>query len=208
MGQSAEELRHDIESTRSDLGETLQAIGDRVSPARMMERRKNRVLYSIHNVRDRVMGTASDTGRAITDTGRAITDTASGAVDTLTGTPDALRHQAQGSPLVAGAIAFGVGVLAASLAKPSGVERQAADQLMAKAEPLKDELKHTGQEMAEHLKQPAQEAVSAVKEAASEGTQAVSQSASDVVASSKDAAKDAAGTIRAGAAENSADRLP
>ena len=41
MGQSADELRHDIEATRGQLGETLDAIGDRVSPGRMIERRKN-----------------------------------------------------------------------------------------------------------------------------------------------------------------------
>jgi hypothetical protein len=43
MGQSAEELRRDIERTREGLGETLDAIGDRVSPGRIMERKKNRV---------------------------------------------------------------------------------------------------------------------------------------------------------------------
>ena len=32
MGQSAEELRQEIAGTRADLGDTLDAIGDRVSP--------------------------------------------------------------------------------------------------------------------------------------------------------------------------------
>ena len=31
MGQSPEELKEEIETTRGDLGETLDAIGDRVS---------------------------------------------------------------------------------------------------------------------------------------------------------------------------------
>ena len=42
MGQSAEELRYEIADTRAELGQTLDAIGDRVSPGRMIERRKNR----------------------------------------------------------------------------------------------------------------------------------------------------------------------
>ena len=36
MGTSAEELRRDIAQTREDLGETIDAIGDRVSPGRVM----------------------------------------------------------------------------------------------------------------------------------------------------------------------------
>ena len=43
MGQGPEELRHDIERRRDDLGETIDAIGDRVSPGRIIERRRNRI---------------------------------------------------------------------------------------------------------------------------------------------------------------------
>ena len=50
MGQSAEELRRDIEQTRNGLGNTMEAIGDRVSPSRMMERRKNRFRNGVQHV--------------------------------------------------------------------------------------------------------------------------------------------------------------
>lgn len=189
MGQSTEELKRDIENTRGNLGETLEAIGDRVSPARIVERRKNRMMHTVRRVRDRVMGTASDTGRAIGDT-------AGGAVDALTSTPDTLRQQTQGSPLVAGSIAFGVGVLAASITKPSEVERQAADQLTDKAAPLKDELKQAGQEMVEHMQQPVREAVENVKESVAEGSQVVADAAKEVAGTSKQAVEGAAGTVR------------
>jgi hypothetical protein len=53
MGQSPEELKQDIESTRADLGETLDAIGDRVSPGRVIERRKNRTRQRLTGLRDR-----------------------------------------------------------------------------------------------------------------------------------------------------------
>jgi ElaB/YqjD/DUF883 family membrane-anchored ribosome-binding protein len=176
MGQSAEQLRREIEYTRGDLSDTLEAIGDRVSPGRMMERRKNRLVYGLQNARDRVMGTASDAGSAVGDA-------AGGAVETLKQTPDTVRQQAQGNPLAAGAIAVGVGVLLASIFPASDKERRAADQLIDKAEPLKEELNEAGREMAEHLKEPAREAVDQVKDAASEATQAVT-----------DTAKEAAGT--------------
>ena len=61
MGQNADELRRNIETTRENLGETVEAIGDRVSPGRMIERRKNRVMTNFRNIRERVLGSASDT---------------------------------------------------------------------------------------------------------------------------------------------------
>jgi hypothetical protein len=197
MGQSAEELRRDIEQTRGELGETLDAIGDRVSPGRMMERRKNRATNMFRSTRERVMGSASDTGHAVADTGHAIGDAASGALDSLKGSPDAVRRQTQGSPLVAGAIAFGVGVLVASVVKPSEIEKQAAGQLMDKAQPLTEELKHAGQEAAEHLKQPALAAIEQVKDAASEGAHSVADTAKQSAETSKQMARDAAETVRA-----------
>ena len=64
MGQSTHELRRDIERTRADLGDTLDAIGDRVSPGRMIERRKNRMSSGIRSVKDRVMGTVETRTRS------------------------------------------------------------------------------------------------------------------------------------------------
>ena len=204
MGQSAEELRRDIEQTRGELGETLDAIGDRVSPGRMVERRKNRATNMVRSARERVMGSASDTGHALADTGHAIGDAASGAVDTLKGSPDAVRQQTQGSPLVAGAIAFGAGVLIASVFKPSEIEKQAAGQLMDKAQPLADELKHAGQEAAEHLKQPALAAIEEVKAAAAEGAHSVAETAKQSAETGKQTALDAAETVRTATAEERA----
>jgi hypothetical protein len=201
VGTSAEELRRDIETTRSDLGETLDAIGDRVSPGRMMERRKNRVVSSVQSVRDRVMGTAADTGQAVGDA-------AGGAVETLKGTPDTVRHQTQGNPLAAGAIAFGFGVLLASVFPATQKEKQAADQLIDKAEPLKQELKQTGQEVAEHMKEPAREAVESVKETATQGAQAVGDTARSATVTTTQAARDAADTVRAEAVGESEDPRP
>ena len=56
MGQSPEELRREIEQTRMGMSENLDAIGDRVSPGRIVERRTNRVRNSVTSLRERVMG--------------------------------------------------------------------------------------------------------------------------------------------------------
>ena len=199
MGQSAAELRQEIEDTRDDLGETLDAIGDHVSPGRMIERRKNRLANGLHEVRTRVMGTASDTSAAIGDS-------AGGAMDSIKGTPDAVRHQTQGNPLAAGAIAFGFGVLLASVFPASEREKQAAGQAMDKAEPLKEELKHTGEEVAEHLKEPAREAIEHVKESATEGQQAVAETAKEAAGATTQTAREAADTVRTEAAGDRSDQ--
>ena len=120
MGESAEELRRDIEETRGGLTETLDAIGDRVSPGRVIERRKNRMVQSVQSLRDRVMGSAADARDGMADS-------TSTAVDTVKGAPDVVRQQTQGSPVAAGAIAFGVGFLVAALLPPSEPEQRAAE---------------------------------------------------------------------------------
>ena len=56
MAERTTELRSEIEDTREHLGDTLDAIGDRVSPGRIVERRKNRARQSIDTMRERVMG--------------------------------------------------------------------------------------------------------------------------------------------------------
>jgi ElaB/YqjD/DUF883 family membrane-anchored ribosome-binding protein len=195
MGQSAEELRRDIEYTRDDLGQTLEAIGDRVSPGRIVERRKNRVRNGLSSVRERVMGTASDAGHSIGDS-------AGSAVDTIKGTPDAVVQQTQGNPLVAGAVAFGVGVLMASVFPASAKEQEVAEQLKEKTQPLADDLKQTGKEMAEHLKEPAREAMESVKQAATEGQQAVTETAKEAADSTRAAAREGTESVRSEGSSN------
>jgi ElaB/YqjD/DUF883 family membrane-anchored ribosome-binding protein len=197
MGNNTDQLRREIENTRADLGDTLDAIGDRVSPGRMIERRKNRIASGVRSVRDRVMGTAADAGQTLGDAGRAVTDTAGDAVGSLRETPEALRHQAQGSPLAAGAVAFGFGVLAASMVPPSQREKEATEQLLDRAgEPLRDELKQAGQEIAEHLKEPAREALDEVRQTAVDGRDAVAETSRQALGEAQDMVRNEADEIR------------
>ena len=95
MGQTADELKQDIARTCDDLSETLDAIGDRVSPGRIIERRKNRMTVGVRSALDRVMGTAHDAAGAVRDA------------------PSSVGASAQGAPLVAGTLAFAAGFLIA-----------------------------------------------------------------------------------------------
>jgi len=196
MGQSAEELRYEIADTRAELGQTLDAIGDRVSPGRMIERRKNRFVVGMRSAKDRIMGTASDASHAVTDrvqgVGDGITDTAGSAVETVRGAPEAARQQAQGNPMMVGAVAFGIGFLVAAAFPPSRTEEQLAEQAMEKAEPVKQQLMESGQEVAEHLKESATEAVGQVKQTATESAGQVADTAKEATQATKDAVRDAA----------------
>ena len=131
MVERATELRHEIEDTRSHLGDTLEAIGDRVSPGRVVERRWNRARSSVSNVRHSVMGRSGDAAGAVTGQMRSASDSASGTISdtagTLTGAvrgaPQTVQQGTQGNPLLAGAIAFGAGLLIGSLAPASEAEK-------------------------------------------------------------------------------------
>jgi Protein of unknown function (DUF3618) len=199
MGQSAEELRREIEDTRGDLGDTLDAIGDRLSPGRMIERRKNRLMGGLRDVRERVMGTADDASSAVGRVGATVGGAAEEAVDTVRTAPSALRQQAQGNPLAAGAVSFGVAILLASVFPATATEQQAADRLADKAQPLKGELIDTGKDMADHLKEPARQALDQVKDVAAEGTESVADAARSVAETTSQTARDAAQAIRSDA---------
>ena len=58
MGTRADELKSDLERQREALGEDLEAVGDRVSPGRVVERRRAALRQGFGRLRDRVMGTA------------------------------------------------------------------------------------------------------------------------------------------------------
>lgn len=196
MAQSAEELRRDIERTREGLGETLDAIGDRVSPGRMIERRKNRVTASVRGIKDRVMGTAGDATHAVTDRVHAMGDSASSAAGHVKDMPDTIRHQAEGAPLMAGALAFGVGFLVAAVFPATRTEREAGSKVLEKVEPLKGELTSAGKELAEHLKEPAMEAANQLKDAAKESAQTVTGTAKDAAQETAQQAKSATDTVK------------
>jgi gas vesicle protein len=200
MGQSAEELREEIAGTRAELGDTLEAIGDRVSPGRVIERRKNRMISGIRSVKDRVMGTAEDAKDRVlgtaTDAGGAVSDTASSALDSLKSAPETVRQRTVGNPLVAGAVAFGVGFLVAVALPPSEAEQQVAKKALDKAEPLKEQVARSGEQVADHLAGAAAEAVSEVKGAAVASGHEVAQTAQHAAEVTKEAAVDAARDVK------------
>jgi len=169
---TTEDLRREIDDRRNSMSDTLEAIGDRVSPGRMIERRKNRMVLWFGSARDRVMGTAEDLSDRMSDKAHAVGSAPSDALDKV-------RSSTSGAPLVAGGLAFGFGMLIGSLIPPSRTERQVGQQALQAVEPVKQELKQAGQEMVDQLKEPATQAVQEVKQTAQQGAQQVRESATD-----------------------------
>lgn len=165
MGQEPEQLKRDIERTRRDLGEDLDLLTEKVSPARVVERNLNRAKGGVSSVKDKVMGSTGDAHASVTDTAAQA--------------PAAIARQTEGNPLAAGLIAFGAGWLVSSLIPASRPERQATAALKDKAsdlgEPLKDALSEAARDMKDNLAEPVKQSVESVKQS----TQAAVHNVSD-----------------------------
>ena len=174
MGQTTEELNAEIAGTRESLASDLDALQDRVSPSAIVERRKAAAKGRIHQLRARVMGSVdsatSSTGHASGHAAGAVRDGASGVVD-------AAGDKVEGSPLAAGLVAFGAGMLIAALMPPTDAEVRASQRLVDAAkehgQPVIDEAKARGQEMGAQLKDSASQAAEEVKGTAQQSVERV-----------------------------------
>jgi gas vesicle protein len=203
MGQSAEELTPgtttgttgtagtttpaDIEATRSNLSRDIDELTDKVSPARVVERRKEATKSRIGSVRDKLMGSAHHATSSVHGTGSGVastvSDRASGVAGSVSGGAshglNAVESRAQGNPLAAGVVAFGVGMLVSALIPASEKEAEAAQRLTEAAkehgQPLVDEAKSVGAEMGQDLKESAQQSAQEVKATAQESVQNVKE---------------------------------
>jgi gas vesicle protein len=182
MSSDPDVIRADIEATRANLSNDVNALADGVSPKAIARRQKEKVTGRLGSVKDKVMGGASDTTSAVSSAGSTIV---------AAGTPGQVKAQTQGSPLAAGLIAFGAGALIAALIPVSDKERQAAAEIQDRAEPLKDEVTAIAKDAAQNLKEPAQQAVSDLKDTATDAVTSVQQEGQSAVEDVKSDAQDA-----------------
>ncbi|KAA9130055.1 DUF3618 domain-containing protein [Microbacterium caowuchunii] len=191
MSDSPDAIREDIEKTRRDLGLDVDALADKVTPSKIVDRQVGRMKGAVTSVRERIMGAADDSGSALRDTGSSA----------VAGVSDAGRQavaKAQGNPLAVGLMAFGAGLLIASLVPASEKEKSAASAVKDQAQPLLDEAAGAAREMGEHLKEPAQEAVAAVKDTAAEAASHVKEDATGAAGNVTDRARDAGQQVQGG----------
>ncbi|TFD90686.1 DUF3618 domain-containing protein [Cryobacterium lactosi] len=180
-----EVLREQIEQTRRGLGADVDALADKVTPGKIMDRQKDKVKGVFNSAKDKVMGTASDVG-----------DSIGGAADGVSGSAHNAVSQVKGNPLAVGLIAFGVGWLASSLLPASTVEKKVAANVKEAAEPLVSEVKDAAKDMGENLKQPLADAADAVKGTATDAADTVKSETTSSADEVRDAAKHAGqGTV-------------
>jgi hypothetical protein len=187
-----EVIRRQIEDTRRELSYDVDALNEKVNPARVVDRRVTAAKGRITNIKEKVMGTAQDT----TSSAQGVASNAAGSVQNVASSaagtvqdgvssaaqavqqaPDAVVRQTQGNPLAAGLIAFGVGWLVSSLLPASEKEKQLAQQAEGAVREHKDALlepaKQAAQEIGEQLKPAAQDAVESVKSTAQDAAATV-----------------------------------
>jgi len=165
-----EELRMDIVEERRELAQSIEAIGDRVSPGRMVERRTNRVKDRLSSIRDTVMG----------------------AAPSMPSMPD-VQGTTRGNPLAAGLVAFGVGALAAAIFPATRKEAEVAQAAREAVEPMAQEV---GKEMAAGMQEHAKEAAEQVKAVATDGAEQVKQAATTATEDAKEAGAHAADEVK------------
>ncbi len=196
MSENPDVIRADIEATRARLGSNVDAVADKVTPSHIVQRQTDKVKDAVFGAKEKVMGandhvtgmTASATGTAgarIDDAGAALSEA-----------PHRIATKTEGNPLAAGLIAFGAGLLVASLFPPSQKEREAADSLKSAAEPMTEELSEAAKNLALGLKEPAQEAMENVKASAIDATEQVKAEGEDAVADVKETSSSATDKVR------------
>jgi ElaB/YqjD/DUF883 family membrane-anchored ribosome-binding protein len=196
VAEEPDRIRNEIEYTRAELAHNVDRLADKTSPGRVARRRwsamKEKVMGSPRHAADATSGTA-DAARSAVAT---VQDTASRAgeragtaaqevTDTVRAAPEMVARQTQGNPIAAGVIAFGVGLLAASLIPTTDVERRAGEQLRDNAGDLTDRVREPLRESATQLKE---DMSGTVREAADR----VKETARDAATTTKEEAKSSA----------------
>jgi uncharacterized protein YjbJ (UPF0337 family) len=190
MGSRPEELRSEIERTREELSYDVDRLADRTVPTRVAGRKWEGAKSRVRSVTDRVMGardsardTVRDKASAVGDKASAVggkaQDAAHAAADTVRETPDTVARQTRGNPLAVGLIAFGAGLLAASLLPETEAEKRAGGAVAERSGDLVDKAKETAREMADELGGSAREAAGQVKETAREAAQHTAEQAKE-----------------------------
>jgi uncharacterized protein YjbJ (UPF0337 family) len=200
-----DEIRADIERTRAALSDNVDDLAESVKPKNVAGRQVGKVKEAASNLKDRVMGSDDDdySGSAVGTVGDkassakdTVSEKASDARDAVRQAPSRMKRRAQGNPLAAGMIAFGLGMLVSSLIPSTEKEREAVSQLQENLEPVKEKASEVAQDMAESLKPAAQDAAESLKTTAQEGVENVKQEGQSAAADVKDQAQASKETVQ------------
>lgn len=189
MTSDPDQIRDSIEQTQQNLSADVDALAEKVSPPRMVQRRVERTRSAMTSVKENIMGSTrertSGLGGTVSSSASSAKDAvatkASSAADLAGSAPDLARERTRGNPLAAGLIAFGAGWLISSLLPATEAEQQVASQVKdlatEKGRPVAEQLSQAGQEAARELRESAQQRAQSVKETAADAASAVTDEA-------------------------------
>jgi len=193
MGEDPDRIRREIEQTRAEMGETVDALGYKTDV-------KARAKDSIQDKKESVMGVAQSAKDRLVGAGESAKSSVVGAGQTVgdkTPDTDQVKYQArraksvaQENPLGLAVGSLAVGFLAGMLIPSTRVEDE---KLGSMSDEVIDRVKETGQEALERGKQVAQEAAQSAQETAKESGQ---QQAQGLKSSAQDHAQEAASSAR------------
>jgi hypothetical protein len=168
VGQRASHAGHRLTDTAHQASDAVSGAAHQASSA---------ATGAAHQASDAVSGAAHQASSAASGATHRASDAASSVAGRVRAVPEMSRQQTEGSPLAAGLIAFGLGLLASSLIRPSEREQQLAAKTKHKTMQHSGELKHVAGDMAHHaqgnLREPAQHAAKSVASKAAESASAV-----------------------------------
>jgi cell division septum initiation protein DivIVA len=198
MTSDPDQIRESIERTQQNLSADVDALTEKVSPPRIVQRRVQRTRSAMTSMKERIMGSpqglaspggaAGSAASSARDMASSAKDAASSAKDTVAAkaasvadmagsAPDLARERTRGNPLAAGLIAFGAGWLIGSLLPATEPEQQAASQVKdvvtEKGGPVTEQLRQAGQETVQELRESAQQRAQSVRETATDAAAAV-----------------------------------
>jgi hypothetical protein len=189
MTNDPDQIRSEIEQTRANLSENVNALGEAVTPGNIARRQAEKVTGAAVGVKDRIMGTVDDTTSSAKGS-------LSSAGDAVAAGPSAARRQTRGNPLAAGLIALGAGWLLGSLLPSSQKERELAVTLKEKAAPVVEEVQAHAKDVGANLRQPAMEAAQSVKETAQQAAETVTSEAQRAKDDVQASAQESGQTVR------------
>jgi hypothetical protein len=150
MGQDPDQIRERIEQTRSEMGETIDAIGYKADvPARA----KDKVADSVERARDSLAGTVGSIKDVVSGGAASVKDATPDGRQVSEGARDAVGV-AQQNPLGLAVSAVAAGFLVGMLLPSSRVEDE---RIGATADEVKEHAAAVGQETLEHGKQIAKD---------------------------------------------------
>ena len=195
--RQTEQMRARIDNQREEIGQTVDQIGNRVSPSHIVARRQDRLRRRVTGWKDAVFGNdepdfpaprghhdrfperQSAVGHSAPGVRDRVGEMAAGASSTVQEAPTAIRRQTRGNPMAAGAIALAAGWLIGGLLPETNREKQAVKHVEPQLAGAALEAKREGGALADDLREPAKEAAAQVKEAGSHAADDVKNQAND-----------------------------